>query len=68
MKPFFDCMPTYEVEGSFEPGGGERSFTREVEAENEEMAREVTYADLGSKHRLKRTKIEVESVEEVVEA
>ncbi|MDY6779339.1 MAG: 50S ribosomal protein L18Ae [Halobacteria archaeon] len=54
----------YVVTGTFYPGGDEREFTKRVEADNEDVARERVYTDLGSKHRLKRTQIEVESVEE----
>ncbi len=57
-------MPEYEVNGSFEPGGEERDFTQMVEAENEDVARERTYANLGSRHRLKRTQIEIDEVNE----
>ena len=57
-------MPEYEVTGSFEPGGEKRPFTQVVEAENENVAREHTYATLGSRHRLKRTRIEIEEVDE----
>jgi large subunit ribosomal protein LX len=58
-------MTEYEVTGRFEPGGeAAREFTQVVEAENENVAREHTYANLGSRHRLKRTQIEVEEVNE----
>jgi len=57
-------MPEYKVAGRFEPGGEERDFTQVVEAENEDVAREHTYATLGSRHRLKRTQIEIEEVNE----
>lgn len=57
-------MTEYEVTGRFEPGGEEREFTQVVEAENEDVAREHTYSTLGSRHRLKRTQIEIEEVDE----
>lgn len=57
-------MAEYEVQGSFEPGGEKRDFTQVVEAENPDVARERTYANLGSKHRLKRTQIEIDEVNE----
>mgnify|MGYP000521172172 CR=1 FL=1 len=57
-------MPEYKVSGRFEPGGDERGFTQVVEAENEDVARERTYANLGSRHRLKRTQIEIQQVNE----
>lgn len=58
-------MPQFEVTGSFQPGGEERSFTRQVEAENEDVAAEKIYTGLGSEHGLQRTQIEVEAVAEV---
>jgi len=57
-------MTEYEVTGRFEPGGNKRDFTQVVEAENENVARERTYTNLGSRHRLKRTQIEVNEVTE----
>ncbi|MFP4631828.1 MAG: 50S ribosomal protein L18Ae [Halobacteriales archaeon] len=56
-------MTEYQVTGTFEPGGQTRDFARSVEAENEDVAVERTYAELGSKHRLKRTQIEVDDVQ-----
>jgi large subunit ribosomal protein LX len=57
-------MQEYEVHGTFEPGGEERGFTQVIEAENADVARERTYAELGSRHRLKRTQIEIDEVDE----
>ncbi|MFP4174539.1 MAG: 50S ribosomal protein L18Ae [Halobacteriales archaeon] len=57
-------MQKYEVRGKFEPGGKKRDFTQVVEAENADVARERTYANLGSRHRLKRTQIEIDEVNE----
>lgn len=57
-------MATYSVSGTFSPGGKRRGFNVEVEAANPDVAREHTLAELGSKHRLKRTQIEIEEVEE----
>lgn len=57
-------MATYRVTGTFYPGDEHRNFTVEVDAENEDVAREHTLAELGSKHRLKRTQISVSEVEE----
>lgn len=56
-------MKTYTVTGTFHPGGEQRGFTVEVDAENSDVAREHTLAELGSKHRLKRTQIEIKEVE-----
>ena len=57
-------MTEYEVTGRFEPGGQRRKFTQVVEADNENVARERIYANLGSRHRLKRTQIEISEVYE----
>ena len=57
-------MTEYEVTGEFQPGGERREFTTTVEAPNEDVAEERTYAELGSKHRLKRGQIDVEGVRE----
>lgn len=57
-------MATYSVSGTFHPGGERRGFNVEVEAPNPDVAREHTFAELGSKHRLKRTQIEISEVSE----
>lgn len=56
-------MAKYIVSGTYEPAGELRSFTKEVKTENEDLARERVYTNLGSKHRLKRTQIEINEVE-----
>jgi large subunit ribosomal protein LX len=57
-------MPTYTVAGRFETGRGTESFERSVEAVNESVAREHTYAEFGSQHGLKRNRIDIETVEQ----
>ncbi len=52
----------YTVHGRYEARGGWSSFEKRVEAPNEDVATERTYAELGSQHRLKRTQIEIEEV------
>ena len=41
-----------------------RKFSKEIEAPTERVAREHTYADLGSRHGLNRNKIKITSVNE----
>jgi len=56
-------MSTFTVRGSFQARDGQQSFEKEIEAPNEDVATEHTYAEFGSKHGLKRTQIEVTEVE-----
>ncbi len=56
-------MSTFTVRGSFQARDGQQAFETEIEAPNEDVATEHTYAEFGSKHGLKRTQIEVTEVE-----
>jgi len=58
-------MKAYRVKGTFLMGGAYSPFNREIEAMNEEDAREKTMSLLGSEHRCKRNKIRVETIVEV---
>jgi len=40
-------------------------FTKEIDAPKKERALEILYSDLGSKHKVPRRSIKVESVEEI---
>ena len=55
-------MSTYTVSGRFQSRDGDQPFTKEIEAENEELARERIYTNIGSQHNRKRTQIEIEEV------
>ncbi|TKX78530.1 50S ribosomal protein L18a [Halorubrum sp. SD626R] len=55
-------MSTYTVSGQFQSRDGDQPFTKEIEAENESLARERTYTTIGSQHNRKRTQIEIEEV------
>lgn len=55
-------MNEFTVSGQFRSRGGWQDFEKAVEAENEDVAVERVYADLGSRHHLKRTQIEVAEV------
>ena len=53
------------MKGSFKADDGWRVFTKTVSSNNEKNAVEKTYSLFGSKHRLKRNSIRIESVSEV---
>jgi large subunit ribosomal protein LX len=55
-------MDEYTVTGQWEARDGWQSFEKALEAENENVAVERTYAEFGSRHGLKRTQVEIEEV------
>jgi len=55
-------MSEFTVTGRWQARDGWQSFEKTIEAENEDVAREHTLADFGSKHGLKRTQVEIEEV------
>ena len=57
-------MSEFTVRGTFPARYGEQDFETSVEAPNEDVAIERTYAEFGSRHGLKRTRIDVEEVEQ----
>ena len=60
MKP-----KTFRVSGNFMMGAALQKFQKEVTALGEKRARERIFQDLGSKHRVKRSRVVITSVEEV---
>jgi len=56
-------MSEFTVVGSFESRGGWQQFETVVDADNESVAEERTYAAFGSQHNLKRSQIEIEEVQ-----
>jgi len=56
-------MSTFTVQGSFQARDGPQNFETEIEAPNEDVATERTYAEFGSRHNLKRTEIEIVEVQ-----
>jgi len=56
-------MSEFTVTGKWNARDGWQSFEKEIEAENEDVAREHTLAEFGSKHGLKRTQVEIEGVD-----
>jgi large subunit ribosomal protein LX len=55
-------MSEFTVTGRWQARDGWQSFEKTVEAANEDVAREHTLAEFGSKHGLKRTQVEIEEV------
>jgi large subunit ribosomal protein LX len=55
-------MDEYSVSGRWKARNGWQSFEKSLEAENEDVAAERTYAEFGSRHGLKRAEIEIEEV------
>ena len=55
-------MSEYTVTGRWQTPDGWEVFEKDIEAANEDVAVEHTYADFGSKHGLKRTQVEIEEV------
>lgn len=55
-------MSEFTVSGQFQSREGWSPFETGIEAANEDVAEERTYATLGSRHGLRRTQIEIEEV------
>jgi len=55
-------MSEFTVTGRWQARDGWQSFETEIDAANEDVAVEHTYAEFGSKHGLKRTQLEIEEV------
>ncbi|PSP38959.1 50S ribosomal protein L18a [Halobacteriales archaeon QH_10_70_21] len=56
-------MSEFTVQGSFPARYGEQEFEKQVDAPNEDVAVERTYAEFGSQHGLKRTQIDIAGVD-----
>ena len=57
-------MANYIVEGKFKAGVQWESFSKEVESNNEKNARDKILSTFGSKHKINRNLIKIESVKE----
>ncbi|WP_292364696.1 MULTISPECIES: 50S ribosomal protein L18Ae [unclassified Methanoculleus] len=53
---------TFEVVGACRINNEWKPYRKVISAPNENQAKERTFADIGSKHRLKRSYITIESV------
>jgi large subunit ribosomal protein LX len=57
-------MANYIIEGKFKAGVQWEKFSKEVESNNEKNARDKVLSTFGSKHRINRNLIKIESVKE----
>ena len=55
-------MNQFTVSGRFEARDGWETFQTEIEAENDNVAREYVLSNFGSRHGLKRRQIEIDEV------
>ncbi|WP_048151518.1 50S ribosomal protein L18Ae [Palaeococcus ferrophilus] len=58
-------VKVFRIKGVFERNGKKENFTKEYRGIKEEDVIELLYSEIGSKHRVKRNKIWIESVEEI---
>ena len=56
-------MSEFTVSGQFQARDGWQAFEMSVDAPNESVARERTYANIGSQLGLKRTEVEIGGVD-----
>ncbi|WP_248517714.1 50S ribosomal protein L18Ae [Salinarchaeum laminariae] len=55
-------MSEYTVSGRFQARDGWQEFETEVDAENEDVAREHAFSEMGARHNLKRRQVELDEV------
>ena len=55
-------MSQFTIRGEFDGRTGPRTFTKEIEAQNENVAREHILSQFGSEHGLKRTQVTIKDV------
>ena len=58
-------MKAFRVKGIFQMGDRWQEFTKEMVGNDEDAVKEQVYSRLGSKHRVKRSKIQVSEVKEI---
>jgi large subunit ribosomal protein LX len=58
-------MPIFEVKGMFKNDGQMKPYTKTIDAPSERLAREFTLSTIGSKHRLERKYIIIDSVKAI---
>lgn len=61
-------MPAFVVTGRMPGRDGEQPFETEIDAPNEAVARERTYATLGGRHGHGRSQVEIEAISDEVHA
>ena len=57
-------MKNYIVKGKFKAGNSWEKFTKKIESQNEKNAMDKVYSVFGSKHGIKRSQIQIESIAE----
>ncbi|WP_277554596.1 50S ribosomal protein L18Ae [Halobaculum limi] len=55
-------MSQFTVSGQFKTRDGMQTFTRSIDAVNENVAREHIFSKFGAEHNLNRTQIEISEV------
>ena len=60
-------MERFEVKGVFRIKGKLFKFSKQVEAGNENRAKEIIFSLFGSRHRVKRRHIEIEEIKKAEE-
>ena len=64
MEKQVQVQRTFEISGTFTDRTGERKYTKEVHARNENLAKEKVLSEFGSKHKLRRNAVKIASVKE----
>lgn len=62
-----DEVKVFRIAGRFPMGFKKMRFVKEIRALKPEHAIEKIYSELGSRHKLKRTMIKIELIEEITE-
>jgi large subunit ribosomal protein LX len=57
-------MKNFVVKGKFKAGNSWENFTKKIESQNEKNAIDKVYSVFGSKHSVKRSQIQIESIAE----
>jgi large subunit ribosomal protein LX len=57
-------MATFVVQGQFKAGVQWEKFSKEVDAANKKNAEEKVLSDIGSRHKVERRLVKIESVKE----
>ncbi len=60
-------MKVFRATGTFKMGRRWQSFSKEVTGEDEDAVKEKVLSIFGSKHRVKRTNIKINNIEEIPE-
>jgi large subunit ribosomal protein LX len=58
-------MKAFRITGTFRMGKKIQSFTKEVACDKKENATELILSDLGSRHKVKRPDITIDTIDEI---